>query len=174
MKSWASPGRVRVEIESRASYRIMWLAGVRQLDLSQHCLKTFAECDRHNVNPNRRTQVLHLSAENPPAAWYLCALPIPWDWARNAHLAFEYAPGASWEGDALVGGLHVRLTNAVPVTGWGEHSIPLDAPRRLSYRYRTCRNWQFAWWLRAHRDVPDAPPAQRGEAVGGPEQLTLG
>lgn len=117
MESRADSKRVRIEMESRASYRIMWLAGVRQLDLSQHCLKTFAECDRYNVNPNRRTQTLHLPAETPPAAWYLCALPIPWDWARNAHLAFEYAPGATWEGDALVGGLRVRLTNAVPVTG---------------------------------------------------------
>ncbi len=97
MKSLATPKRVRIEIESRASYRIMWLAGVRQLDLTQHCLKVFAECDRHNVNPKRRTQTLHLPAENPPAAWYLCALPIPWDWARNAHLAFEYSPGATWE-----------------------------------------------------------------------------
>ncbi len=100
MESRADSKRVRIEMESRASYRIMWLAGVRQLDLSQHCLKTFAECDRYNVNPNRRTQTLHLPAETPPAAWYLCALPIPWDWARNAHLAFEYAPGATWEGDA--------------------------------------------------------------------------
>ncbi|WP_158812859.1 hypothetical protein [Streptomyces rimosus] len=173
MKSWADSKRVRIEIESRASYRIMWLAGVRQLDLSQHCLKTFAESDRYNANPNRRTQTLDLPAENPPAAWYLCALPIPWDWARNAHLAFEYASGATWEGDALVGGLRVRLSDAAPITGWGEHSIPQDAPRRSSYRYRTCRNWQFAWWLHTHRDVPDTPHPPRGGITDGPRQLTL-
>ncbi|MFH8405275.1 hypothetical protein ACH4FX_10940 [Streptomyces sp. NPDC018019] len=174
MDSPASPEGVRVQIETRDSYRIMWLAGVRQLDLTQHCLKTFAECDRYDVAPQRRAQTLCLPAENPPAAWYLCALPIPWDWVRNAHLPFEYAPGETWEGDALVPGLRVRLTNALPITGWGEHSIPRNAPRRSSYRHRTCRNYQFAWWLRTHRDVADAPPPPREETTDGPQQLTLG
>ncbi|MCX5206110.1 ParB N-terminal domain-containing protein [Streptomyces sp. NBC_00237] len=115
---------------------VTWL----DVDLTQHCLKAFAECDRHNVTHRRRTQTLLLPADNPPAAWYLCALPTPWDWGRNAHLAFEHAPGDTWEGDATVPGLRVKLTNARPITGWGEHSIPLDVPLRSGHRYRTCRN----------------------------------
>ncbi|MGW2877044.1 hypothetical protein ACWDBP_12275 [Streptomyces sp. NPDC001233] len=152
----------------------MWLAGIRELDLTQHCLKTFAECDRYNINTKQSRQTLHLPAANPPTAWYLCALPIPWDWARNAHLAFEYAPGENWDGDALVRGLGVRLTNARPITGWGEHSVPHDAPKRSSRLHRTCRNWQFAWWLRTNRSIPDAPPLPApAPHEGGPEQLTL-
>lgn len=27
--------------------------------------------------------------------------------------------------------------------------------------HRTCRNWQFAWWLRTNRDAPDARPLGR-------------
>ncbi|MFI6089550.1 hypothetical protein [Streptomyces sp. NPDC051218] len=170
----ADSSRVRIDIEARDSYRIMWLAGIREIDQTQHCLKTFGECDRPHINIHQRRQTLHLPAANPPVAWYLCALPIPWDWSRNAHLAFEHAPGETWEGDALVQGLGVRLTNARPILGWGEHSIPLDAGNRSSRLYRTCRNWQFAWWLRFNRDVPDALPLPRGDAdENGPEQLTF-
>ncbi|GAA3371260.1 hypothetical protein GCM10020367_21210 [Streptomyces sannanensis] len=135
----------------------MWLAGVRHVDLTQHCLKTFGRPDRPPVNPRARVQTVHLPPENPPYAWYLCALPIPWNWSANGHLAFEPAVGHTWEGPALVGGLTVRLTGARPIHGWGEHSIPADAPLRHSSRYRTCRNWQFAHWLKQNRHVPDTP-----------------
>ncbi|MEU7576782.1 hypothetical protein AB0B50_04170 [Streptomyces sp. NPDC041068] len=172
MEIGAESVRVRVDIEARDRYSIMWLAGIRELDLTQHCLKTFADCDRPHISTKLRHQTLHLPYANPPAAWYLCALPIPWDWSRNAHLAFEYAPGETWQGDALVTGLGVRLTNAVPVTGWGEHSIPSDASNRNSRLYRTCRNWQFAWWLRQNRNTPQVPP-QTEQHRGGAEQLTL-
>lgn len=168
----ANSGRVRIDIEARDRYSIMWLAGIREVDLTQHCLKAFAVCDRPYVSSKLCYQTVNLPVQHPPAAWYLCALPIPWNWARNAHLAFEYAPGETWQGDALVSGLGVRLTNATPITGWGEHSIPTNAPGRKSRLYRTCRNWQFAWWLRNHRDVPDATPPEPPHPAG-PEQLRL-
>lgn len=173
MISGAGSDRVRIEIEARDSYRIMWLAGIRELDLTQHCLKTFAESDRPHINVHQRRQTVHLPTANPPVAWYLCALPIPWDWSRNAHLAFEYAPGETWEGDALVRGLGVRLTNAHAIFGWSAQSVPLDAPRRSSRLFRTCRNWQFGWWLRNNRDVPDAEPAPMPIDDSGMEQLPL-
>ncbi|WSQ09010.1 hypothetical protein OG604_15200 [Streptomyces sp. NBC_01231] len=55
-------------------------------------------------------------------------------------------------------GLYVRLDNARPITGWGERDIPDNEPRRNSVRFRTCRNYQFAWWLRTERSAPEAPP----------------
>jgi hypothetical protein len=168
----AGSSMVRIDIEARARYRIIWLSGIRELDLTQHCLKTFGECDRPHIDTHQRRQTLHLPAANPPVAWYLCALPIPWDWPRNAHLAFEHAPGETWEGDALVPGLGVKLTNARPIFGWGEHSIPANTPGRSSRLYRTCRNWQFAWWLRANRKVPDAAVPHPTVSNDG-EQLML-
>ncbi|MGD3109432.1 hypothetical protein [Streptomyces sp. YGL11-2] len=167
MESGADPQRVRVEIEARSSYRIMWLAGIRELDLTQHCLRTFADCDKPQIDRRKRHQTLWLPATNPPPAWYLCALPFPWDWPRNAHLAFEYAPGETWEGEAMVRGLRVNLTDAHPIFGWGEHSIPAKEPLRRSRLHRTCRNWQFGWWLRDNRDVPDAPPLTAGKPDEG-------
>lgn len=164
---------VTVSIEQRARYRILWLAGVRHVDLTQHCLKTFGLPDRHRLRLDRRHQTLRLPAENPPLAWYVCALPHPWCWDDNAHLAFEYAPGNTWSGNALVPGLHVQLENAAPIEGWGEHTIPRDVHLRQSRLYRTCRNWQFAWWLRLNRDAPDAPPMPPDPPTGNPDQLTL-
>ncbi|MFE2034306.1 hypothetical protein ACFXKS_03100 [Streptomyces scopuliridis] len=136
----------------------MWLAGVRHVALDQHCLRSFGQPDRPRVDVRRRHQTLELPQDNPPLAWYLCALPNPWNWSHNAHLAFEGAPGEQWDGPALVPGLYVQLDNARPITGWGEHNIPADEQRRNSVRFRTCRNYQFAWWLRQMRDAPDAPP----------------
>ncbi|MFF0089324.1 hypothetical protein ACFYSF_05085 [Streptomyces canus] len=147
---------------------------MRHVALDQHCLRSFGQPDRPRVDVRRRHQALELPQDNPPLAWYLCALPNPWNWSQNAHLAFEGAPGEEWEGPALVPGLIVRLDNARPITGWGEHNIPPTEPRRNSVRYRTCRNYQFAWWLRAHRNAPDAPsefipPRRPGEG----EQMSL-
>ncbi|MFE1558912.1 hypothetical protein ACFW6V_28510 [Streptomyces sp. NPDC058734] len=175
MNSEANPETVRISIERRDSYGIMWLAGIRHVDLGQHCLKTFGECDRPSVNHRLKRQTLLLPPQNRPAAWYLCALPIPWDWSRNAHIAFEYCRGEEWEGPALVPGLKVQLSNARPIEGWGEHSIPAEAPFRQVSRFRTCRNWQFGWWLKNNRGVPEAlAKASRDSAeLGGPRQLAF-
>ena len=154
----APPPPVEVTIHSYAPFQIMWLAGVRHVDLAEHCLKTFGQPDRHPVIAGQAHQYHRLDATDRPLAWYLCALPIPWKWSANGHLAFEYAPGYHWTGDATVPGLEVELVNARPITAWGEHSIPAAEPLRQSRVYRTCRNWQFAWWLRQNRAAPDAPP----------------
>ncbi|MFE9097783.1 hypothetical protein [Streptomyces sp. NPDC007264] len=143
------------------------------MSLDRHCLETFGVCDRHPVNARTPRQSVTLSAENPPLAWYVCALPHPWDWTKNAHLAFEYDEGHHWEGPALVPDLQVTLDNARPITGWGEHSIPATARRRSQFLYRTCRNWQFAWWLRLYRGAPVAPPRPPEPPAGNPDQLTL-
>ncbi|MFI5792366.1 hypothetical protein [Streptomyces sp. NPDC051677] len=166
--------RIKVQIESRTQYRIMWLAGVRHVALDQHCLRSFGQPDRPRLDIRRRHQTLELTEHNPPLAWYLCALPNPWKWIDNAHLAFEAAPGEQWEGSALVPGLYVRLDNARPITEWGEHSIPESEPRRNSYRFRTCRNYQFAWWLHVERNAPKvaAEYVQPKESAVG-EQASL-
>ncbi|MFI1100281.1 hypothetical protein [Streptomyces melanogenes] len=152
----------------------MWLAGVRNVALDQHCLRSFGQPDRPALDLKRRHQAVDLTTTTPPLAWYLCALPNPWNWSANAHLAFEPAPGDQWEGPALVPGLHVQLDNARPITGWGEHSIPDTEPRKQSRLFRTCRNYQFAWWLRENHDAPDAPPEYiPPRRPGAGEQMTL-
>ncbi|MDF9812990.1 hypothetical protein M2266_002221 [Streptomyces sp. SPB162] len=166
--------RIQIQIESKSRYHIMWLAGVRHVALDQHCLRSFGQPDRPRVDARRQHQTVNLSEHNQPLAWYLCALPNPWRWSDNAHLAFEGAPGEQWEGPALAPGLIVRLDNARPITGWSEHDIPLTEPRRHSARFRTCRNYQFAWWLRTQRDAPDAPPEYAPpNKPGKGEQLSL-
>jgi hypothetical protein len=159
---------VTVRIEQRVPYGIMWIAGVRQVDLAQHCLRAFGRSDRPPLDLRKRRQIVRLSPISPPLAWYLCALPVPWDWNANAHLAFAHEPGYEWEGDALVPGLHAELWNARPIFGWGEHTIPADEPLRRSSRHRTCRNWQFAWWLHLNRGAPNlpTPPAQPSPPSG--------
>ncbi|MFF9784231.1 MULTISPECIES: hypothetical protein [Streptomyces] len=114
-----------------------------------------------------------MAAGNESAGCLVCMPPSVRDWPRDAHLAFEHAPGETWEGDTMVPGLEVRLANARPIFGWGEHSIPADDPLRRARLHRTCRNWQFAWWLRAKRAVPEAEPSAATVDPKGPEQLLL-
>lgn len=117
------------------------------------------------VDREAKRQTILLPAASPPLAWYLCALPIPRSWERNAHLAAEHAPGQTWERDSLESGLGVRLQNARPIIGWSENSIPADAEMRQARLYRTCRSWQFGWWLRQHRKTPDAPPTRHKRGI---------
>ncbi|MGW2397258.1 hypothetical protein ACWCYY_11965 [Kitasatospora sp. NPDC001664] len=128
----------------------------------QHCLKSLGPPDRPTVHPHTKLQ---LPAANPPLTWHLCALPKPWHWASNAHLAFEPAPDYHREGIALIPGLEVRMVGARPITEWGPRNIPANEPRRSLRRFSTCRNWQFAWWLRLPRAAPDvavATPVRHG------------
>jgi hypothetical protein len=53
------------------------------------------------------------------------------------------------------------------------HTIPRDVHLRQSRLYRTCRNWQFAWWLPLNKDAPDAPPMLPDPLSGDPNQLSL-
>lgn len=68
----------------------------------------------------------------------------------------------------------MRLLNARPISGWDEYDIPQRESLRQSRRYRTCRNYQFAWWLRSQRDAPDAPPEYvPPRRAGEGEQMSL-
>ncbi|MFI1400728.1 hypothetical protein [Streptomyces sp. NPDC020681] len=80
-----------------------------------------------------------------------------------AYVVVELVPGAGV--DVLCHG---------HVTGWGGHNIPLNDPRRNSVRFRACRNYQFAWWLRTERNAPDAPPEYvPPKRPGEGEQMSL-
>jgi hypothetical protein len=143
-----------VEITSEGSYSSIWLKYVTSVDLGVHCIRSLVGRRCARIDAGAPWQRLRLDEHPRPAAYYLCAVSQPYAWGDNAHLAFEHAPGERWAGIALVPQLRVVLQDARPITGWGGHSVPADAPHAHDPRYATCRNWQFAWHLHIERELP--------------------
>lgn len=151
-------------------YRYLWLKGITGLNMSQHCASVFygeyVPEFGHRAEGLKTTVSVELDQHNKPGvmAWYLCGVVTPWNWARNAHLAFVRAEGESWEGPAGEGSrLSVQLEDAAPVFGWGVHSIPDTDRRRNDPAYMTCRNYQFAHHLAGIRGTgtPNREPRHR-------------
>lgn len=138
----------------RAEYSSIWLKYVNGVNLSTHCIESLVGGRQKPLDRHQLTERLELTQHRQPLAWYLCGVTYPYRWTENAHLAFEYVPGATWEGEATVPGLLVKLENCLPIEGWGPDSVPEGAEFSQDRQYATCRNWQFAWWLRQNRDAP--------------------
>lgn len=149
-------------------YRYLWLKSITGIDLGQHCASTFIgtyhpEIDRQRINEGATVSIEFEPAEDV-LAYYLCGVASTRDWSRNAHLAFVPAEGEGWHGIAGDEASHsersrllVTLDGAVPVLGWGEHSIPASEPRLRQPHFRTCRNWQFAHYLATVRGIKSTP-----------------
>lgn len=134
-----------ITLHRRGDFSSIWLKYVTGVDLDVHCIRSLIGGRHHGIELYARHQTLTLDQHTPtPLAFYLCGVSTPYDWRRNAHLAFVAAPGETWSGEAAVPGLTVELTNAAPVFGWGEQSIDTTHPYAGARLYRTCRNWQFA------------------------------
>jgi hypothetical protein len=158
--SWKStPARLRPIIEFRVhdSFSSIWLKSIRAVDLDVHCIGSLVG-DRVVLASKRgragQEDALMLTDFPQPLAWYLCGVTEPYRHADNIHLAFEYAPGESWSGPALRPGVQVALVNAQPIFGWGLDSIPVGAAHENERLFRTCRNFQFAHFLRHERGAP--------------------
>ncbi|MFF8769128.1 hypothetical protein [Kitasatospora sp. NPDC015120] len=160
-------------------YRHLWLKYVTGIDLSRHC--AVALHGRYSRLVDERTQEATIDLDEFPhaLAWYLCGVTTaPYRWDDNPHLAVEAAPGHT---ETLnVKGLTVHLDGVKPIH-FTDADIPDDDPNANDQAYNTCRNWQFAHYLRA-RGVPDVhgdrpritslrPGAGQGELLPKPPRV---
>ncbi|MDY0816553.1 hypothetical protein [Kitasatospora purpeofusca] len=143
---------ITVQVGDR-KYRHLWLKYVTGIDLSRHC--AVALHGRYSRLVDERTQeaTVHLDEFPHALAWYLCGVTTaPYRWEDNPHLAVTAAPGHT---ETLnVQGLTVHLDGVKPIHFTATDNVPDDDPHANDPAYRTCRNWQFAHYLRA-RGVPD-------------------
>lgn len=150
--------RIQIQIESRSRYHIMWLAGVRHVALDQHCLRSFGQPDRPRVDVRRRRSGAGTSAGQPATGL------VPVRSAQPVELEPERTPGLRGCTGRTVERSRPRARplrppgQRSPHHRMGRAQHPPTEPRRNSARFRTCRNYQFAWWLRTQRNAPDAPP----------------
>ena len=124
-------------------FKYLWLKHITGIDLNVHCAKCLKGEYISDVN-NKITSLKDLPLQN--GVYYLCGVSLPFVWVNNFHLAFEYS-----EGDVVRysnNGIEIIIENAV--------SLPIsekfidETNNKAKYKsYNTCRNWQFANYLKS-------------------------
>lgn len=128
-------------LDVNAPFRYLWLKRVTGVDLSVHCARCLKGQYMDNINP-RNPHTTYIQLAN--GIYYLCGVSLPYNWAKNFHIAFEYSEGSRIE--YAKNGISVVIENAVelPIS---ESYIDQTDPNAWKKEYRTCRNWQFAHYL---------------------------
>ena len=128
-------------LDVSAPFRYLWLKRVIGVDLSVHCARCLVGKYTDNISPrNPHTTDIQLD----DGIYYLCGVSMPYNWAKNFHLAFEYSEGSRIE--YANNGISVVIENAraLPIS---ESYIDQSDPNAWKKEFRTCRNWQFAHYL---------------------------
>lgn len=128
-------------LDVNAPFRYLWLKRVTGVDLSVHCARCLKGQYMDNISPrNPHTTDIKLV----DSIYYLCGVSLPYNWAKNFHIAFEYSEGSRIE--YANNGISVVIENAValPIS---ESYIDQTDQHAWKKEYRTCRNWQFAHYL---------------------------
>lgn len=128
-------------LDVNAPFRYLWLKHVTGVDLSVHCARCLVGKYMDNISP-RVPHTADIQLDN--GVYYLCGVSLPYIWANNFHIAFEYSEGSHIECES--NGISVVIENAValPIS---EEYIDQSDPNAWRKEYRTCRNWQFAHYL---------------------------
>lgn len=128
-------------LDVNAPFRYLWLKRVIGVDLSVHCARCLVGKYMDNISP-RNPHTIDIQLDD--GIYYLCGVSMPYNWAKNFHLAFEYAEGSRIE--YASNGISVVIENAraLPIS---ESYIDQSDPNAWKKEFRTCRNWQFAHFL---------------------------
>lgn len=136
-------------LDVNAPFRYLWLKRVTGVDLSVHCARCLLGKYMDNISP-RNPHTTDIQLDN--GVYYLCGVSLPYVWEKNFHIAFEYSEGSRIE--YANNGISVVIENAaaLPIS---ESYIDRTDPHAWKKEFRTCRNWQFAHYIK-----------QRNEALG--------
>ena len=128
-------------------FKYIWLKSVIGVNLSVHCARCLCGTYSKAVNADMKHSE-NIVLEN--GIYYLCGVSKPYVWKNNFHLAFEYC-----EGQTLYfndNGIEVEIENAV--------ALPIDTayidsndPHFNDKPYYTCRNWQFAHYIKQRNSL---------------------
>lgn len=131
-------------IDKTKPFRYFWLKKVEGVNLSQHCAKSLIGEYSTEVNASES----HFeNIELQDGIYYLCGVSMPYKWANNFHLAFQYAEGKTLQYES--NGVKVKIENAESLPISPEY-IDRTNPNACKKAYCTCRNWQFANYLKKH------------------------
>lgn len=130
-------------------FRYLWFKYISGVDLNQHCAKTFIGEYSKLINPRTTETSIIFNEFEGFEIFYLCGVHVTFDWNKNFHLAMIAAPGESFEVDEL--GINMTVTGAkrIPITT--DAMEKLNHPKIANKSFSTCRNWQFANFIRVEK-----------------------
>lgn len=133
------------ELKVESPFRYLWLKYITGVNLSVHCAGCFKGVYSQKINP-KITSVQNAELnECETNIFYLCGVANPYNWNKNFHLAFKTKEGSMI--DYTSNGIHIIIENAeqLPIS---MDDINTSLKHADQKEYYTCRNWQFANYLR--------------------------
>jgi hypothetical protein len=136
---------VRLEMPDRAThltgFRHFWLKRVVGFYPGQHCAGCLKGSYVEGVVGVDMPAAIDLQfGAAAGELFYLCGVASPYQWARNAHLAFRAMPGSLARLTLFNGGL-VTVANAAPVLFTDAQALEFYPGKGTAFL--TCRNFQF-------------------------------
>ena len=132
-------------LKINGKFKYLWLKYVTGVNLDVHCAKCLLGQYSTAVKKDADFTPEIVLDEFPAEIFYLCGVSFPYKWENNFHLAFEYAPGESFEVNE--NNILCTLRNARRIPIMTEAMERVNHPRIGNKSYSTCRNWQFANFL---------------------------
>lgn len=124
-------------------FKYLWLKKISGVDLSVHCAKSLV--GKYDTRIKSSTKELN-DIPLDDGIWYLCGVAKPYVWANNFHFAFVSCENST--AAISYNGISIEVEGAkmLPIN---EDSIDWDLPQSKRKEYSTCRNWQFANFLKS-------------------------
>lgn len=133
------------EIKVTGKFKYLWLKYINGIDLSNHCAKCLLGTYSKKIGNTMNEASDLVLDESDAIVYYLCGVSMPYNWNNNFHLAFKEKVGSSVK--VNYNGIEIELENAERILFSMDDINPAD-PNANKTVYATCRNWQFAHYLR--------------------------
>lgn len=132
-------------LKVESPFRYLWLKYITGINLSVHCAGCFKGVYSKKIFPEVKNVENEDLNECNTDIFYLCGVAKPYNWSKNFHLAFTKSEGDLIDYDS--NGIHVIIENAkqLPISADDIDNSLKHADKK---EYYTCRNWQFANYLR--------------------------
>ena len=128
------------ELDIKQKYFYVWLKYVNGFDLTEHCAKCLLGSYEKRINRNTfEYRNIELS---PSRYYYFCTVN---SYPTNIHLAFEEAEGETVEIED--DRYRIVIDNARQIK-FDASRIDPALPGATKKVFNTCRNWQFANWIK--------------------------
>lgn len=133
------------KVNVTGKFKYLWLKYINGIDLTNHCAKCLLGTYSKKIS-NTTAEAAEITLDESGAiVYYLCGVSMPYNWNKNFHLAFKEKPGSSVK--VNYNGIEIELDNAEQILFSMDDINPAD-PNANKPVFSTCRNWQFAHYLR--------------------------
>lgn len=134
-------------LKVNANFKYLWLKSVIDIDLSKHCAQCLVGEYVKGVNGSiKELNNLVLNGN----VYYLCGVSYPFKWENNFHLAFVKSDGDSIDFSHNGISIHIDGAKQLPIS---PKYIDTTHPKAKFKSYSTCRNWQFAHFLKLNQGL---------------------